>query len=277
MLGMNDVLDLSVIGTPIRLHRNDEAAQYFDNGNHLITHETQSVAASPEELSDAPDRILGAKPSGGICYKEGIVLIDRYDARSLLQECEYSPAAAEEQKKTHSDCPIYAGDELDKELLEELMKERFGTLPEYEEIFCYFRTPLSSKSLGESIAAATECKTDQTSMDTQLVLTSEEQSQLPVGITLVRSLSAVGNSVKWLKLAVFRLSSYLSSRRLCPVNRCDSAINAFCSHKCLTFISFSNPFNFCLACSHNQGGNIKLFAWQRKRVTQHLNSRLCSR
>lgn len=198
VLRMNDLLDLSVIGTAIRLHRNDEAAQYFDNGNHLIFHEMQLVAASPEELTAAPDHILDANPSGRICNKEGIVLIDRYDARSLLQEWEYSSAAAAEQKKTDSFCPIYAGDELDNELLEELMKERFGTLPDYEEIFCCQRTPLSSESPDESIVAATACKADQTSTDTPLILTSEEQSQLPVGITLVSSLSAVGNSVKWL-------------------------------------------------------------------------------
>jgi hypothetical protein len=178
---MSNLLDLSVIGTAIRLHRNDEVAQYFDNGNHLISHETQSVAASPEELHVAPDHTLDADPSG----KEGVVLIDRYDARSLLQECDYYSAVAEEQKKTDSDLLIYVGDELDNELLEELMKERFGTLPEYEDIFCCPKTTLSSESHDESIVAATECKTDRMSIDAPLILTSQEQSQLPVGIILV--------------------------------------------------------------------------------------------
>jgi len=179
---MSNLLDLSVIGTAVRLHRNDEVAQYFDNGNHLISHETQSVAASPEELNVAPEHTLGADPSG----KEGVVLIDRYDVRSLLQECDYYYAVAKEQKKTDSDFLIYVGDELDNTLVGELMKERFGTLPEYEDIFCCPKTTLSSESHDASpIVAATKCKTDRMNIDAPLILTSEEQSQLPVGIILV--------------------------------------------------------------------------------------------
>lgn len=182
---MNEQLDLSVVGTAVRLHRNDEVAQYFEDGKHLISHETNLIAKSLDNF----DEVVEPSQRLEVCSKfrnEGPLLMDRFDGRCLLQEFDKYVSVGEASNKNDSNVIVYPGDEEDFELLEELMIERFGTLPDYTKLF---GSPKATATTGtpSSIAIVTskEDKNVEISMDDAFILTSEEQSQLPEGIILV--------------------------------------------------------------------------------------------
>jgi len=180
--------DLSIIGKAMRLHQNDAVAQYFEEGNHLINH-IDGVSAEFEEESKQPlnkccDYYNDSMPVN--ITQEGLILMDRYDGRSLLQDYrEYCVGSFENNKNNDNIIITYPGDNEENEsVMQELMMERFGSLPEYKEL-CRVSQQTATTSKPTTTITTEQNANKLASQEETFVLAKETLSKLPLGITLV--------------------------------------------------------------------------------------------
>ena len=184
--GTHPTFDLSIIGKAMRLHQNDVVAQYFEEGNHLINYvdgvSAESEVESKQPLSKCCDYYNDGIPDNST--QEGLILIDRYDGRSLLQECCVAPS--ENNRNNDNFSITYPGDnEENKSVMQELMMERFGSLPEYEELFCISKKTATTTSKPPTNVTTEQIVNKLASQKETFVLPKETLAKLPHGITLV--------------------------------------------------------------------------------------------
>ena len=148
----NNVTHLEIVGTCYNIHRNDAMAQSLDDGNHLINYWEDRENFYMEKIEDTKmtycDKIDFVHPNPleqdltEVRQLEPVIkgpkslvlLMDRYDARSLLDD-----GSSLLPRPNESDNYVSSASTTDfdgNEELEELLSfERYGLLKEYSLIF----------------------------------------------------------------------------------------------------------------------------------------------
>mmetsp|Transcript_50656 Transcript_50656/g.59155 ORF Transcript_50656/g.59155 Transcript_50656/m.59155 type:complete len:217 (-) Transcript_50656:472-1122(-) len=146
-------LNLVVVGNPCRINKDDSLSRYFDSCKHLIDMNAMNIV--DDFGNEPPNNADREENTDGNCSESN--WIDRFDCRSNIDALSLeSNAAAESTSRSN----FFLDDPEEKEVQDDLNFERFGLLPEYDEVFLRGDQTDSSRNKSNKVDKFSSKKTE---------------------------------------------------------------------------------------------------------------------